>query len=400
MLTRIEILNYKSIAQTALDLNQETIIVGPNGVGKSNLLDAIHFIRDAAVDGLDHAITKRHGIGSIRRWSKTRPYHISIKMVFQSGGESGEYRTSISSAGGDFTVVEEEGSWLGKPTVNLTGDEDEEKIVPVTYSFKRKSDHSLMLEMPNTPFGSTLELSVHESELALSQFGGSSLTILSIFFSKLYDEIANCGAYSIYPNKIREPQTLSNSEVLADDGTNLASIIRQMRGSFRSNKESLVSAIKQVLPIVTEIQVKTAGGFYVPVFKVSEIDSGPQHELNMSQISDGTLRMLGMLTAFYQPKAPSRITLEEPEQMIHPGLLPVLVESSRDYLEEKVDKRQLLITTHSPSLLDMFKADDILAASYEDGVSTFAPIAERQLELIKDNLFTAGELLVREGIFQ
>ncbi|RYF41198.1 MAG: hypothetical protein EOO38_20975, partial [Cytophagaceae bacterium] len=104
-------------------------------------------------------------------------------------------------------------------------------------------------------------------------------------------------------------------------------------------------------------------------------------------------------SAFYQPKAPKTITLEEPEQMIHPGLLPVLVDATRDYIEEK-GGRQVLLTTHSPNLLDMFEPESIVAATFDEGISNFAPIADRQLSLIKENLFSAGELMVREGILR
>jgi predicted ATPase len=394
MLTKIEVLNYKSIAQTALTFGTENVIVGPNGAGKSNLLDAIHFLRDAASDGLDHAVTKRHGIVSIRRWSKFKPYHISIKLTFESGDSWGDYRVVISSAAGDFSVVEEEGTWFG-PSPFFSAEQNGKSL---TCSFKRTSDGIIQFDIPENVFGNDWKISSHESELLLTQFGPSSFMSFALFFRELREEVISCGAYSIYPNKIREPQTISNSDVLADDGTNLASIIRQMRAtSSRANRESLTSSLKQVLPIVNEIQVKSAGGFYVPVFRVKEIESASAHDLNMSQISDGTLRMLGMLTAFYQPNAPLRITLEEPEQMIHPGLLPVLIDAARDYLDDDARQRQMIVTTHSPNLLDMFEPSSIIGANYEDGVSSFSTISERQLSIVTDRLFSAGELLVAEG---
>lgn len=396
MLTKLEVVNFKSISLASLPLASETVVVGQNGVGKSNLLDAIHFLRDAALDNLDHAITKRHGMASIRRWSKTRPYNVGIRMHFANDDEHGEYRVNIASAGGDYSVVEEEGSWFGEQSI-FSNNKDKKKVHS---SFKRLPSGEVQLETENNPFGSQLNINVADSDLAASQLGGTSGNVLSLFFGKLYSEIVSCGAYSIYPNKIREPQALSNSEILADDGTNLASIIRQMRStSNRGNKESLTSSLKQVLPILDEIQVKSAGGFYVPVFRVTEPENKYSHDLNMAQISDGTLRMLGMLTAFYQPKAPKKITLEEPEQMIHPGLLPVLVDATKDYLDERTG-RQVMLTTHSPNLLDLFDPESIVAATFDDGVSAFAPIAERQLSLIKENLFSAGELMVREGILQ
>lgn len=397
MLNHIEVSNYKSIAHADFGLTNEVVIVGPNGVGKSNLLDAIHFVRDAARDGLDHAVAKRHGMASIRRWSKTRPFNIGIKLSFIGTNFSGSYRVVIASAGGEFSILEEEGFWSdSNPMPIMRGSLDNKTQ---SSSFKRLADGSVVFALPEHPFGD-FKPTVPESDLLLTQFGQSAFTPLHFFFRGLYEEAISCGAYSIYPNKIREPQTISNAEVLADDGTNLASIIRQMRAtSFRANKEQLTLAIKQVLPIVTEIRIESAGGYYVPVFRVKEQDSGYSHELNMSQLSDGTLRMLGMLTAFYQSRAPQRITLEEPEQMIHPGLLQVMIEAGRDYLDGS-ENHQVLYTTHSPILLDMFNADSIIGASFVDGVSKFSHMSNRQKAIIKDRLFSAGELLVAEGIFE
>jgi predicted ATPase len=357
----------------------------------------MHFLRDAARDGLDHAVARRHGIGSIRRWSKTRPFNISIKASFENEDGKGSYQVSIASAGGEFSVLEEEATWTGEhpfPSRDHQG-------ALFTFVYKRFGSKDIKIDIPSTGFVVPSEkISVPESELLITQIGASSFTIVSIFFKSLYDEIVSCGAYSIYPNKIREPQSISNSDVLFDDGTNLASIIRQMRvTTYRGNREQLTSAIRQVLPIVNEIRIESAGGFYVPVFRVKETVEGYAHELNMSQISDGTLRMLGMLTAFYQPKAPNRITLEEPEQMIHPGLLPVLIDSGRDYLEGS-GHNQVLYTTHSPILLDMFKPSSIIGAIFEDGISKFSPMSKRQRQIVEDRLFSAGELLVAEGIMQ
>lgn len=396
MLVHAEVSNYKSVAQAELSFEAETVIVGPNGVGKSNLIDAFHFARDAARDGLDHAVTKRHGINSIRRWSKTRPYNIAVKLAFKTKQAQGEYKFVIASGGGDFTVLEEEARWTSPDPFSRSPNNN----LVVTSEFKRFGKETVKFIVPDGPFGNSFNaITVPETELLITQFSSMSFSPANFYFRGLFDELVSFGAYSIYPNKIREPQSISNADVLADDGTNLASIIRQMRTTAsRSNKEALTNSIRQVMPYVSEIRIESAGGFYVPVFRVREQDDGHVHDLNMSQISDGTLRMLGMLTAFYQPHAPTKISLEEPEQMIHPGLLPVLMDSARDYLDVDNENRQLFMTTHSPTLLDLFEPESLIGASYIGGVSRFAPLSSRQMSVVKDRLYTAGELLVVEGL--
>lgn len=396
MLTHVEITNYKSIASCSLSLLAENVIVGQNGIGKSNLLDALHFIRDAVSGGLDQAITKRHGINSVRRWSKTRPYNVSIKINFRTDNGHGDYRIVIASGKGDFWVVEEEANWWGANKLAINSSDE-----IFNFKFHRSEGNGVLITAPNEPFGAVQAppALIPRSELIMSQVAQSRYGVLSYFMMDLANEITSFGAYSIYPNKIREPQVISNLEVLSDDGSNLASIIRRMRSTtFRGNRESLTQAMKQVLPILTEIRIESAGGFYVPVFRVKETENSAPHDLNMSQISDGTLRMLGMLVAFYQPKAPMKIAIEEPEQMIHPGLLPVLIESARDYVSSSGFNSQFFTTTHSPNFLDSFDPMSIIGGTFEGGISKFFHLSERQVKIIKEGLYTPGELMVVEGL--
>lgn len=87
----------------------------------------------------------------------------------------------------------------------------------------------------------------------------------------------------------------------------------------------------------------------MPVVRVEE-PGGELHDFNLSQISDGTLRTLGLLTAFYQPAAPSKIGIEEPELMIHPGALQVIKDAMETYVTFDSSRRaQVFLTTHSPS---------------------------------------------------
>jgi predicted ATPase len=125
--------------------------------------------------------------------------------------------------------------------------------------------------------------------------------------------------------------------------------------------------------MISEFQVRSAAGFHVPVLRVKELN-GETHDFNLSQISDGTLRTLGLLAAFYQPNAPSKIGVEEPEQMIHPGALTVLYEAMNSFVSASARrKRQVFVTTHSPTLIDLFEPEDLIWARFQkrrDGMWT------------------------------
>ncbi|WP_267361438.1 AAA family ATPase, partial [Methylobacterium sp. GC_Met_3] len=113
MITGAIVSHYKSIHETSLRFRNINVIVGPNGSGKSNILDALYFIRDCAVDDIDTAVTKRHGIDSLRQWSRTRPYNITIDISFKNVDGSGNYKVVISSSKGQYRIVEETGYWIG-----------------------------------------------------------------------------------------------------------------------------------------------------------------------------------------------------------------------------------------------------------------------------------------------
>lgn len=154
------------------------------------------------------------------------------------------------------------------------------------------------------------------------------------------------------------------------------------------------------MPIAEEYRINSAGGYYVPTIKVRE-ENGEAHEFGLSQISDGTLRALGILTALYQPRAPMKIAMEEPEQMIHPGALVVIAEAINDFAYKRVQgaNRQIFVTTHSPHLIDQFDPSVLIWTRKSGGHTEAGHVSERQLSLIKDSLFTPGELMLSEGIF-
>lgn len=384
---------YKSVADAHIDFNRINIIVGQNANGKSNIVDALYFIHDAVSEDLDTAVVKRHGIESIRQWSKTRPYHITIELQFVNGDDSGKYKIVLSSGRGDYKVVEESGEWTGEDNFNS----EDDKPTLRTSGFTRRESGRVEL-WANPPLGRQDSTpTVGAPDLFATTLAGPFFSLYGILLRPLIDEIRSFVAYSIYPNTLREPRVVSRQDRLLADGSNLPSILRLINSGYKNSKESIIDSLRLIMPQLNDILVRSAGGYYVPIIQVRE-SNGETHQFNMSQISDGTLRVLGLLAAFYQPNAPDIIALEEPEQMIHPGVLPILSEAAKEYaVASPTEQRQVFITTHSPTFLDLFEPDDIIWTKQVDGITNCGPISARQLGIIKKNLFSAGELFLSEG---
>jgi predicted ATPase len=389
VLRKFAVSHFKSLADVTLTFGQANVIVGPNGSGKSNLIDCFNFVRDAALEDLDSATTKRHGADSVRQWSRSRPYDLTMSFDFESSRGYGGYRLTLASASGQFRVKEESGYWTGERIPTSAGQQVR------TSNFSRQANGRVLIT--STINQERLRpIVIPNYELFLSQLTGSAMTFLNMTFQSLVREIISLSTYAIYPNIMRVPQVVSREETLLNDGSNLASVLKKLNTGQRRLKTRLIEALRVVMPTVSDIQIRSAGGYYVPVLRVSEA-SGDTHDFNMSQLSDGTLRMIGLLAAFYQVSSPRRIALEEPEQMIHPGILPVLKDAADDYLTMGSDN-QYFITTHSPNFLNLFNADDVTWLTINHGVSKASKMSGRRLALVHDQLMSAGEMLVKEGL--
>ena len=109
-LTRVVLRNYKSIAVCDVRLGPLTYLVGGNGAGKSNFLDALHLVRDALTGSLDNALNVRSGLSEVRRRSSGHPTHFGIRLEFRlRTGQPGYYAFNVGAlSGGGYEVQTEE----------------------------------------------------------------------------------------------------------------------------------------------------------------------------------------------------------------------------------------------------------------------------------------------------
>jgi predicted ATPase len=111
-------------------------------------------------------------------------------------------------------------------------------------------------------------------------------------------------------------------------------------------------------------------------------------------MSDGTLRALGVVTALFQGNrdfSPSLVGIEEPETALHPAATAAL----REALERAASRTQIIVTSHSPDLLDDKKisGDSVLAVVSDAGETQIAPLDSASLMALQEQLFSPGELL-------
>lgn len=390
MITRIVIEHFKSIEYLNLKLGNLTVLVGPNAIGKSNIVDAVMFVRDTVRHGLDRAVSERHGIDSIRQWTHKGARHVIFTVHVEGSWGDGYLSFTLGSTKGNYVIKREDAQWKEiieeEPIYDEEGDQYIVQATEIKRRYVRDADGKVAIYT-----NGERRRSVRAPE-ADELFLNSSWRYMP---RGLVSNISQFEAFSIFPNTLRQPQKPSSDRTLNASGNNLASIFKLMQRTKRGRdcKADILKALRYIMPNLENIRIQSVAGMVTPMFRVLEHE-GKVHDFNVSQISDGTLRVLGLLTALYQPHKPDTLAVEEPEQTVHPGALGVVA----DALKEVAERTRVLVTTHSPEFVDHFDPKHIRAVEMVKGVTQVGEISAAQKEAVKERLFSLGELMTREGL--
>ncbi len=369
LLTRVSIRNYKSIAQADVQLGPFTILVGRNGSGKSNFLDALHLISDGLQESLSQSIGKRGGLNEIKTRGTGEHETISIRL-----------EVSFPDQRLAAYLVEVAGEPFGSMEVHL------ERLDVLSSSGSRIAHYEVR---GGKVVDSSVAImpAVFPNRLYLVNASGL------VEFRFVYDFLAAMGFYNIVPEAIRTPKRADGSGLLRGDGSNLANVIARLRAVHPKIMDRINQYIRVIVPGILEVEGESIQDFETLSF-AQDMGKFPV-EFGAAQMSDGTLRALAALVAamqFSDNKTPvSLVGIEEPESALHPAAVGALM----DALSEASSQTQVLITSHSPDLLDQVdvESQSLLAVTSVKGVTKVAPIDKASFSVIRDHLYTPGELL-------
>lgn len=365
---RVALRNYKSIGYCDVRLNPLTYLVGHNGAGKSNFMDALHFVRDALFNSLDSALNERGGINEVRRRSGGHPTHFAIRIAFVlPDGQPAHYGFVIGALkNGGYEVQKEECvvSGIGKG--------------PFFRIQKGKLRDS---SEPTFP-------SITADRLAL--VAASGLTV----FRPVFDALTAMGFYNLNPKLMRELQKPQDGRLLRPAGENIVSVIGHLEKVAPDQIMLIQEYLHSVAPMVHGVEREPIGPMETLEFRQEMAGSKHPWRFLAQNMSDGTLRALGVLTALLQSNvdySPTLIGIEEPETALHPAASSAL----REALVRASKNTQVLVTSHSPDLLDdrNIDADAVLAVVSEAGETKVAPLDDASRQVMREHLFSAGELL-------
>lgn len=371
-LQRVVLKNYKSIAACNVRLHQLTFLVGPNGAGKSNFLDALRFVSEALRTTLDHALRDRGGINEVRRRSGGHPTHFGMRLEFMlRTGQTGRYAFRIGARPKGAYEIQQEECFL-EPRDALS------------------KPHFFRTQGGDVVSSAAVAPALAPDRLYLVNASGLPE------FRPVYEAFSQMGFYNLNPAAMRDLQQPDAGLLLNRDGNNLASVLAALSLDQPELKRRIEDYLSKIVPGVRGVDARSIGPKETLEFKQLVAGSQDPWRFLAVNMSDGTLRALGILVALFQsgngagPDVPL-VGIEEPEVALHPAAAGVLLDS----LVDASRHTQVLVTSHSPDLLDneSLPTDAILAVTVYKGATVIGPLDPAGRSVLRDRLYTAGELL-------
>ncbi|MFF5720222.1 AAA family ATPase [Streptomyces buecherae] len=375
-LTRVRLRHYRSIAAADVELGRLLLLVGPNGAGKSNFLDALRLLSESLQTSLDQALRSRGGVAEVRRRSTGHPTHFAIDLEFRAPEFHGDYGFEVAAVqGGGFRIAREHCDiWPGPRPAKQAGQP--------TASFRvvqGKMTNTTEAVMPPTV----------DSRLTLVTAAGLDA------FRPVYDGLAGISVFSLNPDVMRQPQTPDSGEFLHRDGSNTASVLHRLQrsGRGRADQARIEEYLQQIVPGMHGVARAELGNWETLEFLQNVPGAKRPWRFQAQSVSDGTLRALGVLVSLFAGTGStlSTVGIEEPESALHPAAAGVLLDALRDASE----RRQVIVTSHSPDLLDRhdFELSELRAVRSVDGETRIGPPDEAGALALREHLYTPGELL-------
>lgn len=383
MLTHIEIEGFRSLRHVEMDLPGLTVLIGPNGSGKSNLLDVFSIMSEAATGLLAEGIARRGGMNALLfRGGENR---IFFGFEFAPEGEFREeaapvrYKLQLRPVGA-FPVVWFEQVSKGPipPHIN-----------PLFLVHRDK-------QSPTTTFRSLVTGGIEEvgkeiesqSELAIFQVKDQTAYPTPYKLLRQFENWTFYRPIRVGPDApIRGAQTIRPGLRLFPDGSNLASVLHAIQNQFPAVWDEIGEILRNVYEDFRYVSFPAEGGDGKILLRWWEHPFEKEYGFSADLLSDGTLRLLGLLATLKTPDPPPLICIDEPEVGLHPDWIKLVAE----LLESAATRTQIIVATHSPQLVSHVKPAHVVVVEKDDGASTLSRLTEEELSGWLDK-FRLGDL--------
>jgi predicted ATPase len=336
----LKIKNYRALHNLELrGITPLTVFLGPNGSGKSTIFDVFAFLSECFSVGLRKALDKRGRFKELRTRGSSGPIEIELKYRERSDMPLITYHLSLDEGITGPYVAEEWLQWRraqqGKLFKFLDFKNGEGQVIagekPVEMG---ERIHEMLTSSDVLAVNALGQLAKNPRVSALRQFiTGWYLSYLTTESTRGFSEAG--------------PQ-----ERLSANGDNLPNVIQYLKEQHEDRLNQILDILSHRVPRLERVDSE-----FMPDGRLLlQIKDAPFEQPILAKFaSDGTLKMLAYLTLLYDPQPAQLIGIEEPENQLHPRLLPELAEECR----RATARTQLMVTTHSPFFVNGLRPEEL-----------------------------------------
>ena len=388
MLKRMKISNYKSLEDIEVELSPLSVLFGPNAAGKSNFVDALQLLSRIATSKflkevfdppyrgkpLESFTFKADGLPGLR---SSAHIEFTIEADIELSDQSLQ---DVRDAQNRFKKMKKEGIASLPSKGNILGDISErklryqitigmrpndatlyvceEKLLALNSTWKEKSGKKPIVHISkDEPHYDEVDIDIASSILSLAYFPFSDPHLVAI-----YHELRRWFFFYLEPReRMRQISQAEQVAHIGPMGEELGAYLKTLKNgeSNPSAFDGLIQSLRMLIPSVEGIDVVVND---LSEVEFSLIDNGVSIPSRL--LSDGTLRLLGLLTLTRGGGA-TLIGVEEPENGLHPARIQLIAEYLKT--QKQIGNTQFIITTHSPVLLDAIDHDDLFAVTRTRG---------------------------------
>lgn len=403
MLTQITVSGYKSLQHSTARFAPFTVIVGRNNTGKSNLFDALRLLSHLAQMPVASAFTpERHRGDPVESFFSEQESSLHIECDFALDDTPHpfdpdqplshpflHYEVGITFHDGLLRVQSESLKGRTQKTTRLRS--------YITTGQDENGKQRVSVNRDTARAGRTRHFRSPAARSVLTMIDDAELYPHVVAVA---DELSAWRFFHFDPEALREPSPAMDILELEPSGRGLSGFYDTLDKSESPLFESAERALnKRGISEAQNIRVLDTGDRR----RLLAIVRQDGREFTARVLSDGTLRFLALLALAYAPRPPSLVCFEEPENGVHPGRLPFIVDTLRSITERRAEggrRSQVLVNSHSPYLVDLLDPNEMLVASLDsEGRTHFASVTEdlfRNRPALKE-LLESGERTLGEA---
>lgn len=360
VLDRISVKGFKSIRSAELEIRPINVLIGANGSGKSNLLEAMAFLQAMRAGNLQGYVGRAGGADRLLHFGAKTTDEMAFRARFSNEGIC-EYRLALTPANTDALYPNSEA--LVYWDKEIYPDEPRKKVLS----------------------GKGGEAGISKASAGRESLAGKHVR-RSIDSWRVY-HFHDTGPHS----PLKKTAALDDNRYLRPDGSNLAAVLYLLREKHEWEYGFIRRTVQKAAPFLEDFVLEPQD-LNKDTIRLKWKHIGDDDCFDVSAFSDGTLRFLALATLMLQPKErrPSVILLDEPELGMHPAEI-TLLEAMVGYVSKDAGGVQVILATQSARLLDQFDPEDVVVADRVKGATEFSRLDAEKLKVWRER-YSLGEL--------